>query len=150
MLVAQLCPTLCHPMDGSPPGSSVHGIFQARVLEWIAISSSRGSSWPSDGTQVSCIAGRFFTVWVIKSILINMYEVKLLSRVWLFATPWAVACTRLLRPWDFLGKSTGVGCHFSRESSQPRDRTQVSRIVDRCFTIWATSEVLRIWGIWQI
>ena len=59
----------------------------------------------------SRIAGRFFTVWVIKSILIKMYEVKLLSRVWLFATPWAVACTRLLRPWDFLGKSTGVGCH---------------------------------------
>ena len=39
-------------------------------------------------------------------------NVKSLSRVWLFATPWAVACTRLLRPWDFLGKSTGVGCHF--------------------------------------
>ena len=42
----------------------------------------------------------------------DYYEVKSLSRVRLFATPWAVACTRLLRPWDFLGKSTGVGCHF--------------------------------------
>jgi len=61
--VTQSCPTLCNPMDCSPPGSSVHGIVQARVLEWIAISFSRGSSWPRDRTQVSCIAGRHFTVW---------------------------------------------------------------------------------------
>ena len=46
-------------MDCSPPGSSVHGILQARILEWVAMSSSRGSSWPRDWTQVSCIAGRF-------------------------------------------------------------------------------------------
>ena len=51
------------PMDCSPPGSSIHGIFQARILEWVAISFSRRSSWPRDGTRVSCIAGRFFTVW---------------------------------------------------------------------------------------
>ena len=48
--VAQLCPTLCDPMDYSPPGSSIHGIFQASVLEWVAISFSRGSSWPRDRT----------------------------------------------------------------------------------------------------
>ena len=59
--VAQSCPTLCDPMDCSPPGSSVHGILQARILEWVAISFSRGSSQPRDRTQVSCIAGRFFT-----------------------------------------------------------------------------------------
>ena len=52
MLVAQLCPTLCDPMDCSPPGSSVHGILQARILEWIAIPFSRGSSWSRDQTQV--------------------------------------------------------------------------------------------------
>ena len=52
----QSCPTLCDPMDCSPPGSSVQGIFQARILEWMAISSSRGSSWPRDQTQVSCIS----------------------------------------------------------------------------------------------
>ena len=46
--VAQLCPTLCDPMDCSPPGSSVHGISQERILEWVAISSSRGSSQPRD------------------------------------------------------------------------------------------------------
>ena len=60
-LVAQLCPTLCDPMDCSPPGSSVHGISQARILEWVAISFSRGSSQPRDRTSVSCIAGGFFT-----------------------------------------------------------------------------------------
>ena len=53
--VAQLCLTLCYPVDCSPPGSSLHGIFQARVLEWGAISFSRGSSRPRDQTQVSCI-----------------------------------------------------------------------------------------------
>ena len=60
--VAQLCPTLCDPMDCSLPGSSVHGILQARILEWFAISSSRGSSRPRDQTQVSHIAGRHFTI----------------------------------------------------------------------------------------
>ena len=59
--------SFCDPMDCSPPGSSVHGIFQARILEWVAISSSRGSSQPRDQTHiscVSCIAGRFFTTCV--------------------------------------------------------------------------------------
>ena len=60
-LVAQSCPTLHNCMDCSPPGSSVHGISQARILEWVAISSSRGSSRLRDPTQVSFIAGTFFT-----------------------------------------------------------------------------------------
>ena len=59
--VAQLCPPLCDPMDGSLPGPSVHGIPQARLLEWVAVPFSRGSSQPRDQTQVSCIAGGFFT-----------------------------------------------------------------------------------------
>ena len=66
VLVVQLCPTLWDPMDCSPPGSSVHEILQARVLEWVAISYSRGSSQPRDQTQVSCIAGRFFTIWATR------------------------------------------------------------------------------------
>ena len=57
VLVTQLCLTLCNSMDYSPPGFPVHGILQARILEWVAISSSRGSSQPRDQTQVSCIAG---------------------------------------------------------------------------------------------
>ena len=60
-LVTQSCPTLCNPLDCSPPGFPVHGISQARILEWVAISSSRGSFWPRDQTHVSYIAGRFFT-----------------------------------------------------------------------------------------
>ena len=62
-LVPQLCSTLYDIIDCSPPGSSVHGLLQARILEWVAIPFSRGSSWPKDQTQVSCIAGGFFTVW---------------------------------------------------------------------------------------
>ena len=70
-LVAQLCPTLCDPMDCSPPGSSVHGILQVRILEWFAISYSRGSSQPKDGTLVSWIAGEIFTVWATREALLN-------------------------------------------------------------------------------
>ena len=66
MLVAQSCPILCNLMDCSTPGSSMHGISQARILEWVTISFSRGSSQPRSRTQVSCIAGRFFTVWVTR------------------------------------------------------------------------------------
>ena len=55
------CLTLCDPMYCSPLSFSVHGILQARILEWVAISSSRGSSWPKDQTWVSCLAGGFFT-----------------------------------------------------------------------------------------
>ena len=58
--VTQLCLTLCNPMDCSLPGSSVHGIFQARILEWVAMSFSRRSSWPRDRTHVSHIVGRCF------------------------------------------------------------------------------------------
>ena len=60
--VAQACLTLCDPVDCTPPGSSVHGILQAWILEWVAISFSRGSSWPGDRIQVSHIAGRRFNL----------------------------------------------------------------------------------------
>ena len=63
VLVIESCLTLLHPMDCSLPDSSVHGILQARILEWVAIPFSRRFSWSRDQTQVSCTAGRFFTVW---------------------------------------------------------------------------------------
>ena len=66
VLVAQSCLTLYNPMDCSQPDSSVHGILQARKLEWVAIPFSRGSSWPRDQSWVSGIAGRFFTVWATR------------------------------------------------------------------------------------
>ena len=65
---SQSCLTLCDPMDSSPPGSSVHGTFLARILEWVAISFSRASSWLRDQTclsHISCIAGRFFTTGLL-------------------------------------------------------------------------------------
>ena len=57
-LIAQSCLTLCDPLDCSPPGISVRGILQARILEWVAVSSSRGSSQPRDGTPVTCLGRR--------------------------------------------------------------------------------------------
>ena len=64
------------PMDCSHPGSSVYRIVQARILQWVAISFSRVSSWPREWTQVSCIAGRFFTVWATKSQMEEMRREK--------------------------------------------------------------------------
>ena len=69
VLVVQLCLTLCDPVDGSPPGSSVHGILQARGLERVAIPFSRRSSPPRNQIQVSCIVGRLSTVYSILYIL---------------------------------------------------------------------------------
>ena len=65
-LVTQSCPSLWQPCKCSLPGSSVHGISQAKLLEWVAISFSRGSSQPRDQTWVSCTAGRFFTIWATR------------------------------------------------------------------------------------
>ena len=83
VLVAQSCPTLCDPMNYSPLGSSVHGILQARVLEWVAIPFSRGSSQLRDQTQFSC-TGR-----------------QILYRV----------SQGLIKPWNSPGKNTGMGNH---------------------------------------
>ena len=61
-----MCPTLCKPIDCSPPGSSVHGVLQARTLQWVAIFSSRGSSRPGDGIRVDCVGRRVLyhtTTW---------------------------------------------------------------------------------------
>ena len=80
--VSQLCPTLCNPMDCNLPGSTVHGILQARILEWLAISFSRRSLRPRDCTRVSRVVGRRFTIWAtreerkeeLKSLLMKMKE----------------------------------------------------------------------------
>ena len=77
--VAQLCPTLFDPMDCSLPGSSVHGIFQAIVLEWVALSFSRESSWLRDRTQFSRIVDRCFTVWASIMLLISKCQIRALT-----------------------------------------------------------------------
>ena len=89
----QSCLTLCDPRDGSPPGSPVPGILQARTLEWVAISFSNAWKWK--------------------------VKLKSLSRVRFF-WPHALQPTRLLHPWDFPGKSTGVGCHCLLQASTYR------------------------------
>ena len=92
--MAQSCLTLCDPMGHRLPGSSIHGIFQARVLEWVAISFSRGSSWPRDRTQVSRIVGRRFTVWATRgvlgleeSLISSLAQVPQMGRVPVFLAP---------------------------------------------------------------
>ena len=80
----QSCPTLCDPTDGSPPGSPVPGILQARTLEWVAVSFSNAWQWK----------------WKRSRSVVSDSS-----------RPHGLQPTRLLRPWDFPGKSTGVGCH---------------------------------------
>ena len=75
VVAAQSCLTLCDPMDCSPPGSSVFGILQARMLEWVAIPFFWGSSRPKDWTWVSYIAGGFLTIWATGEALFKGTEV---------------------------------------------------------------------------
>ena len=79
VLVTRSCLTLCHPTDYRPPGSFVHGILQVRILEWVAMPSSRGSSWPRDRTQISCIAGRFFTIWATRKAMYHALGARITS-----------------------------------------------------------------------
>ena len=99
----QSCPTLCDTIDGSPPGSPVPGILQARTLEWVVISFSNAWKWKWSHSVVS-------------------------DSEW----PHGLQPTRLLRPWDFPGKSTGVGCHCLLHSSfhPPKFRQRI------CHLIW--------------
>ena len=89
-LVAKWCLTLFHPHG--PPGSCVHGISQARILEWVTLSFSRGSSWPRDQTHISCIACRSFTTEPPgKPLIFSCYMLGCFSCVQLFAPLWTVA-----------------------------------------------------------
>ena len=101
--VAQSCLTLCHPMDCSLPGSSIHGIFQARILEWVAISFSRRSSWSRDRTRVSCLVGRHFTVW---ATIVYSPKSESESHSVVSDSLWPHG---LYSPWNSLGQNTGVG-----------------------------------------
>ena len=139
----QSCPTLCNPMDCNLPHFSVHGIFQARVLEWVAISFPRGSSQPRDGTWVSHIVGRRFTIWATREVtLLLKYGLCLITQ----------SCLTLCDPMDCSLPASSVRGDLqarilewvaypsSRGSSQPRNWTEISCIVDRLFTSWATRE----------
>ena len=81
MKVTQSCLTLCNPMD-----NTVHGILRARILEWVACPFSRGSSQPRDQTQVSCIAGRFFTSWASRLLFFSLTKFLWDSSRWLYGS----------------------------------------------------------------
>ena len=146
--VSLSCQILWNPMDCSLPGSSAHGFLQTRTPEWLAVSSSRGSSWLMDRARISCLPCisrqilYSWDTWEAPLILLyEMWEWKSLSCVWLFVTPMdyrvhGILQARILE-W--------VTFPFSRGSSRPRDQTQVSHIVDRFFTSWATREAREYW-----
>ena len=99
VLVAQLCPTLCNPLDCSLPGFSVHGLFLARIPDWVAIPFSRGTSWPRVRTQVSSIAGRFFTTWATRKAYTTEYNSAIKkNEIVLFATTWMDYQTEWSKP----------------------------------------------------
>ena len=133
-----VCPTLCDPMDCSPPGSSVHGTLQAGILEWVAMSSSRPSSQPRDRTHISCIAGGFFTT---ESSERPKYTMKSESE-----SEVTQSCLTLCDPMGCSPPGSSVhgifqarvlawlAISFSRGSSRPWDQTQVSCTAGRFFT----------------
>ena len=118
--VAQSCPTLCDPMDCSPPGSSVYGILQARILQWVAMPSSRGSFSTQGSNRGLPLCRRILyalrrqgrcmcvCVYPYMDICVRTRASSVVSDS---AIPWLWPA-RLLCPWNFPGKSTGVGCHF--------------------------------------
>ena len=135
----QACPTLCDPLDCGPPGSSVHGILQARILEWVAMPSSRGSFQPRKRTHISYIADGFFTQWVTWEAPI-MHWKKSESEV-------AQSCLILCDPVDCSLPGSSVhgilqarilewgAISFSRGPSQSRNWTRVSHIAGRRFNL---------------
>ena len=135
--------TLCDPMDHSPPGSSVHGILQARILEWVAISNSSGSTQTRKQTLISCIS------WIGRRILYLLHHLHAcmlshFSYVWLFETLCSppgssvhrIHQARILK-W--------VAISFSREYSWLRDQTHVSHV--SCIGRWVLYHKHHLWSL---
>ena len=150
------CVRLCDPMDCSPPGSSIHGILQGRILEWVAISFPRGCSQPRDRTQFSCIAGRCFNLWATREALsecsVNWTDcicLQVSAEGDLESHPddqkvkVAQSSPNLCNPMDYILHDRlleWVAFPFSRGCSQPRDRTHISCTAGGLFTNWAIRE----------
>ena len=134
-------------MDRSSPGSSVHGILQARKREWVVISFSRGFSWPRDRTHISCIGRPILYLWATREAPKNEYPVfivkfqerspcgsvrvrRRVSTMWCSSVSHSVVSSslwprglcpaRLLCPWDSPGKNTGVNCHSILQKTLPK------------------------------
>ena len=126
--VIQWCPTLWDPMDCSPPGSSVHGILQASILEWVAIPSSRDSQ-PRDWTQISHIAGGFFTLWATREALIIYILQQLFHFIVVRFSSVTQSCSTLCDPMNcstpglpllhHLPEFTQTHVHQVRDAIQP-------------------------------
>ena len=114
VLVAQLCLTLYNSVNCNPPGSSVHGISQAKILEWVAMPSSRGPFRPRHQTQVSCIAGRVFTIWDNKEALGTWIYIKLVSSAVIFTLSIVLAGTLA---------TTFFSCHLAFCGSAGKEST---------------------------
>ena len=130
-------------LDCSLPGFSSHGILQASILENIAISYSKGSYQPRVRTQVSCIVGRFYTIWVtiktepkwVSEILLLyenfiLYFIDVLSHIQLFVTPWTV--THQAPLWNFPGENSWAGCHFLFQGNLPGPGTELASLAVSC------------------
>ena len=112
-------------MDCSLPGFSVHGIFQARVLEWAAISFSKGSSQSRDRTWVSCIVDRRFY---------SLSHQGSLVKAMVFPVVMYGLC-----PWDSPGKNTGVGCHFLLQCMEVKSESEVALSCPTLATPWTAA-----------
>ena len=131
--VTQSCLTLCDPKDCSPPGSSVHGVLQARVLEWFAFSFSKGPSRLRDQTQVSCvscIAGRFFTDWANREALVKALSCSfyMCEKIKAKEICDLANLTQLVMRWD-LGSDLWIKCR-NCPCTQPESRIVFSTLLE--------------------
>ena len=142
-LVAQLCPAFCERY--SMPGSSVHGILQARILEWVAMPSSRGSSLPRDQTQVSRTAGGFFTDWATGEA--EEYWVGSLSLLQ-GSTPWDAA---LITVAQLQAQKPNTGYPIPQNTAAKQySLCSLSGEVNWIATLWASRAFLFYASVWVI
>ena len=144
--MAQLCLILCDPIECSPPGSSVHGILQATILEWVAIPFSRGFSWPRDWTQVSCIAGRFFTIWAAREAQNNGHKSNIqCKRNCILRWAWKLNPTdniHLSQKADLKFPTCLLGFHVNRRNSQVSFKKQKIQVSPSGLRMLADSAIL--------
>ena len=128
----QSCPTLWDSMDCSPSGSSVHGILQARILEWVAISFSTGAYMNINFHSSGINAPNIQLLCPKVSVCLALFSsVQSLSRVRLCVTPWTAA-HQAPRPWESPGKNTGMGCHFLLQCVKVKSESEVPQ---SCLTL---------------
>ena len=139
-LCAQSCPTLYEPMDCSPLGSSIHGILQARILARVTIPFSRGSCQPRDQNQVSCIAGRFCTVWATREewsqYIIWTYPYQIPNLIFLlYSLSWSVTASSSGHPSQKLTNSSLIAfCHCPNTFNMTKS-SQISSISNPSSTL---------------